>query len=119
MGDLVPRVLQEVLAGDSQSLPQAAKQFQGHRGNRHLTPSAVFRWRVKGVRTQSGCRVKLEAVRVGSRWMTSRAAVARFIVALTEASEPSAAPPEPPRRTESARDRACERAVAELKARGA
>jgi Protein of unknown function (DUF1580) len=54
-----------------------ASTLQGRRV--HL--STVMRWRTRGVR---GAR--LEAFRLGGRWVTSREALARFIAAVTAAS---------------------------------
>ncbi|MCE9566555.1 MAG: hypothetical protein K8U57_31410 [Planctomycetes bacterium] len=46
----------------------------------------MWRWRNTGARATDGTLVKLECVRVGGRWLTSRGAVARFVSALTDAS---------------------------------
>ena len=72
-----------------------------------------------GVRGLSGRRVKLEALRVGSRWLTTEAALQRFSDAL--GGTDAAAPPNPPAppRSPAARQTASERAAAELEALGA
>lgn len=67
-------------------LTVAGKLLPGHRANNHINSTTVWRWIRKGVRTASGTVVRLEAVRVGARWLTSREAVARFIAQLTAAS---------------------------------
>lgn len=63
---------------------------------RHLPPNAagcrvhistLVRWRIRGVRG-----VRLEAIRIGGRWHTSREALARFAVAVTAAVEKAAEP---------------------------
>lgn len=64
----------------------AAKLLPGSRANSHLDSATIWRWITKGARSASGGVVRLEAVRVGSRWLTSAAAVKRFVVALTAAS---------------------------------
>jgi Protein of unknown function (DUF1580) len=48
---------------------------------RRVHLSTVIRWRTRGV---GG--VRLEAVRLGGRWVTSREALARFTAAVTAAS---------------------------------
>jgi hypothetical protein len=45
----------------------------------------VFRHIVKGVRAANGEVIRLEAVRAGSRWLTSVEAIARFYERLTAA----------------------------------
>lgn len=95
------------------SLAQAAAPIPGHRGAARLHPATLTRWILKGVRAVDGRRVKLEALRIGCRWLTSRAALARFAAALG----PADAPPPPP--STAARARASDRAGAELERRGA
>jgi len=63
--------------------------------------------------------VKLEAVRVGGRWLTSKGAVARFVSALTTAADPNTTSPPPQIRTPAARQRAAEAAAAKLQRMGA
>ncbi|QJW95617.1 DUF1580 domain-containing protein [Frigoriglobus tundricola] len=111
------RVLSEIQAGDGLALSAAGRLFPAHRGEGTVGPSTVFRWVTKGARSNSGQPVKLEAVRVGGRWLTSRAAVARFVHALTDAAAPAPAAPAP--RTPTARQKASERAGRELAKRGA
>jgi hypothetical protein len=117
--DAVPRVLTEIQSGGGLSLSAAGRLFPGHRANGSVDPSTVFRWITKGMRTAGGQTVKLEAVRVGGRWITSRGAVARFVAALTTAADPVSTTPSPPRRTSAARRRASEKAAATLKSMGA
>ena len=64
------------------TLGQAATRYPGHRGARRLHPSALTRWILTGVRAIDGRRVKLEALRVGTRWLTSEEALQRFAEAL-------------------------------------
>jgi hypothetical protein len=96
------------------SLSQAAARFPGHRGAERLHPATMTRWILKGVRAVDGRRVKLEAVRVGCRWLTSEPALQRFADALSGPATDSA-----PSRTPTARQKASERAAAELRAMGA
>jgi len=81
--EVVPQVLAEIQGGDGLGLAAAGRLFPAHRGNGSVDPSTVFRWIVKGVKSVSGVPVKLEAVRVGGRWLTSRGAIARFVAATT------------------------------------
>jgi hypothetical protein len=114
--ETVPQVLAEIHAGDGLSLSAAGRLFPGHRGGTSVDPSTVFRWVTRGTRTPGGVFVKLEAVRVGVRWLTSRGAVARFVAALTAASGPApVAPPVPV----PPLNRRAEKAAAALKAMGA
>jgi len=111
--DSVPEVLAEIQAGGGLSLSAAGRLFPGHRGGTSVDPSTVFRWVTKGTRTAEGRVVKLEAVRVGGRWLTSRGAVARFVAALTEAASP-AGETTAPSRTPQQRQKAAQRAAAAL-----
>jgi hypothetical protein len=95
------------------SLAQAAARFPGHRGAKRLHPATLTRWILAGVKGLDGRRVKLDAVRVGARWLTSEAALQRFADALVGSSE--SAPPRSP----TERQTASARADAELRAMGA
>jgi hypothetical protein len=117
--ETVPQVLTEIQSGGGLSLSTAGRLFPGHRGGKSVDPSTVFRWITKGSRTVGGKTVKLEAVRAGGRWLTSRGAVARFVAALTAAADPASTTTPPASRTPAVRRRAAEKAVATLKAMGA
>ena len=120
MADVIPNVLSEIQAGGGLSLSAAGRLFPGHRGNGTVDPSTVFRWLTKGTRTPGGTVVKLEAVRVGGRWLTSRGAVARFVEALTSAADPTTHNTAAPiTRTPAARRKASERAALALERMGA
>jgi hypothetical protein len=109
-------VLAEIEAGDGLSLTAAARMFPGCRGAAAVNPATIFRWATKGVRLPSGTRLKLEAVRVGNRWLTSRAAVRRMITALTTAADPA---PAAPVRSLTDRQKASARAAEMLERMGA
>jgi hypothetical protein len=115
----VPEVLSEIQSGEGLSLSAAGRLFPGHRGGAAVDPSTVFRWVTRGTRTTTGHAVKLEAVRVGGRWLTSRGAVARFVAALTEAADPAPVSAPPVSRSRTASRRANDRAIARLKSLGA
>jgi len=104
------------------SLPQAARRFPPYRRGRPVNPSTVWRWISSGVKLSGGRRVKLGAVRLSGRWLTSVEALARFIEAQTPdlgngASLAADAAPETPR-AENQRRRRSEKAGAKLKALG-
>ncbi len=75
-------VLDEILSGDALTLSAVAQLIPAHRGGGRMSPSTVWRWVVQGTRA-AGRMVKLEAARVGNRWLTSRSAVTRYMTALT------------------------------------
>ncbi len=79
----VAPVISEVLGGDALTLAAAARMLPPHRG-KSTSPRTLWRWHMKGVRTGER-RVHLEMARVGTMWCTSRAAMARFLVALMPA----------------------------------
>lgn len=116
---VVSRMLDEIQRGDGLSLAAAGRQYPGHRGRPAIAPSTIFRWATAGVKT-GGATVKLEALRLGSRWVTTKGALARFAAALTAAAAPSSdesttqTTPTP-----AARQRAADHAAAALKAAGA
>ena len=65
------------------SLSQAADLLPPGRGGARPTLSCILRWILKGARSPSGELVRLEALRIGGRWVTSREALQRFAEALT------------------------------------
>jgi hypothetical protein len=118
--DVVSRVLNEIRSGDGVSLAAAGRQFPGHRGNGNIAPSTVWRWAQKGTRTADGRLIRLEVCRIGSKWMTSGAALGRFVAALTVAADPTAVPSASPvARTPNTRRKSSEHAARELERRGA
>src|ERR1051326_8754025 len=70
-------------------LDEAAKLFPPARGGQRCHLSTVLRWILKGSRGPNGERVRLEATRLGGRWMTSREAIQRFAERLTPDLEAS------------------------------
>ncbi len=112
-------VLAEIRAGDRLSMAGVARLFLGRLGRETLHPSTVSRWATVGVYPAGevghpGKRVKLEVARCGSALTTSFAAVERFAAALAGSAFEGPAP-----RTPTQRNRASERAAAELAAAGA
>jgi hypothetical protein len=93
------------------TLASATRLIPPGRGERtHL--STLLRWILSGVRDPAGNVVRLEALRIGGRWVTSREALQRFAERLTPvASEgPAGAPP----RTAGQRERSAARAGEDL-----
>jgi hypothetical protein len=99
-------------------LAAACRLVPPGRNGRKTHISTLIRWITAGSRAPSGERVRLEAVRVGGRWLTSASALQRFAAALTPrlGDDPPAATPAP--RTPSQRRRAAERACRELQDAG-
>jgi hypothetical protein len=105
------------LASDSTlSLTQTARLLPPGRGDRPVTLSCVLRWVLRGARSPSGELVRLEAVRLGGRWVTSREALQRFTEQLTPNLDAGRATPTP--RTPGHRQRASERAGRQLERLG-
>ena len=61
------------------SMAGAAKRVPSFRGGRPTNASTTFRWAMKGVKLADGTTVKLEAIKVVSRWVTSIEALTRFM----------------------------------------
>jgi hypothetical protein len=95
------------------SLAQAATRFPGCKGADRIHPASLTRWITRGVRSVTGEVVRLEAERVGCRWMVSVEAIARFTAALagSDGNEPEI-------RSPAARQKAADAAERELIARG-
>jgi hypothetical protein len=102
---------EEIAGGHGMPLSQAARRFPAYRQGRPVTLSCLVRWVTDGVRGPEGERIRLEAARLAGRWITTPQAIARFIDAQTprqvDTQSKSSRPP-------SARQRASERAAAEL-----
>jgi hypothetical protein len=81
--DVSARVRAEVLDGHGVSLIQAARTFPPSRRTSPVNSSTIFRWIASGIRLPDGRRLRLEGVRLGGRWLTSKQALDRFITAQT------------------------------------
>jgi hypothetical protein len=68
------------------SITAAGKLLPGMRENAHINSATVWRWIRRGAKSTSGEVIRLEAVRLGFRWLTSAEAVGRFVADLTAAS---------------------------------
>lgn len=106
------QILNEVEAGEGITLANAAKVVPGNRGK--ANPSTLFRWCQTGARAVDGRRVMLEHIRCGGRILTTKNALRRFMLALSQRGD---APPAP--RTAAQRRRAVEKAEKRLIEMGA
>jgi hypothetical protein len=97
------------------SLAEAAKLLPSARLGRPVSFACILRWILNGTKSPDGRIVKLEALRLGSRWVTSREALQRFAERLTPPmeSEPTATP-----RTPGHRRRVLERTARDLEKLG-
>ena len=95
-------------------MTRAARRYTGSRGAAFMHPSTLIRHVLKGVVGPDGRTVRLEAEKIGCRWFTSEAALARFAERLAGDADPAALP-----RTPTQRQRAADRAAAELERMGA
>jgi hypothetical protein len=82
-------------------LTAAASLVPPARRGRKTHPSTLLRWILTGAKGPGG-PVKLEAVRLGGRWMTTRSALQRFAERLTP--DTVAAPPPPSSRSSTRHD---------------
>lgn len=113
------QLLSESLIG----LYDAARRLPAGRGGRPVSFGCVLRWITSGIPGPAGQRVKLEAIRVGGRWLTSVEALARWAERLTPRLDheppPNGPRPECPRpRTYNQRQRAAVKAVERLEEAG-
>jgi hypothetical protein len=92
------------------SLMTAARMLPPGRRGRPVSLSCVLRWVIDGVRLPSGEVVHLEAIRCGGRWLTSTQSLQRFVERQTPRLDCRPGTP----RTPGRRQRASERAAAEL-----
>lgn len=97
------------------SLTQAAALLSTWRGGLPMDRSTLSRWISSGIKASNGTSIRLEAIKLGGRWLTTVEALRRFAAALTPGS--GDAIPLPRGHTE--RQRASERAAAELARMGA
>jgi hypothetical protein len=92
------------------SLAAATRLLPPGRQGRPVSLSCILRWVLTGAKSLSGEMVRLEAVRLGGRWLTSVEALQRFAERLTPTFHASP----PMYHTPARRRRASEKAAAEL-----
>ena len=83
----------DLLNETSLSLSEAAKRVPPSRNTKHIHRTTLIRWITQGLNG-----IRLEAVRVGGRWITSVEAIQRFSDALTAAKLSRATTQEPSQR---------------------
>ena len=96
------------------TLSQAARLLPPSRRGRPVTLSCVLRWVLDGVKAPNGDTVRLEAIRLGPKWVTSQEALQRFADRQTPHFD--TAPSKI--RTPGQRTRASEKVAKELEAAG-
>src|SRR5262249_36091030 len=94
------------------SFAKAARLIPPARNGKRTHISTLLRWATKGAKGPDGTIVRLDAMRLGGRWVTSRQALERFMAALTP--RPAGRGDTPGARTPASRQGASERAAAEL-----
>jgi hypothetical protein len=97
------------------SLAAATAFVPPARNGKRTHLSTLLRWILTGCKAPSGEVVRLEAVRLGGRWMTSREAIQRFAEKLTPRMGDAHAPAP---RTSKQRQRDSERAAVVLEKLG-
>jgi hypothetical protein len=96
-----------ILSETTLSLAQAAARLPSFRLGKPVNASTVWRWINDGVKLPDGTTVRLEAVRLAGRWLTSAEALARFADAQTpHAKRTAELPPRIPQRHRSDFERA-------------
>lgn len=76
-------ILEEIAEGKGQSLTQLAKLIPSRRKGRPVTLSCILRWVLDGIEAPNGERVRMEALKTPSGWISTPAALTRFLSALT------------------------------------
>jgi hypothetical protein len=84
-------VFAEVARGEGLRLEAIAARIPSLRHKRPVSSGAIWNWITKGVETEHGRIVRLEAVRSPSGWLSTEAALRRFLQALTVPQEESCA----------------------------
>jgi hypothetical protein len=97
-------------------LAEACRLIPPARSGRRTHISTLVRWITHGAPGPQGERIRLEALRLGDRWVTTRQAIQRFAERLTPpASDDQVSPPP---RTPTARRRSHERAARTVESAG-
>jgi Protein of unknown function (DUF1580) len=97
------------------SLAQAAKLLPPGRLGRPCAFPTILRWCLSGARSLDGRLVKLECLRLGGKWITSRQAIQRWAEALTPQMDDA---PSQPTQTMKQRKRRAEKETRELEKLG-
>lgn len=73
----------DLLREDAVSLTDARKNLIPKFTGKPVSAPTIYRWVAKGLRVRDGSRVKLEAIRIGREFITTKQAVHRFLGELT------------------------------------
>lgn len=76
------------------TIADVCKRIPAARGARRLAPSTVTRWILQGSRARDGRRIRLLAIRAGSRWLIRPGDLDAFFASL--AADPDVPPPPVP-----------------------
>src|SRR5262245_56296669 len=112
---LSEQLLDEIEAGQGETLTRLARLIQPSRKGRPTSLSCLLRWVLNGVKGPGGQVIYLEAARLSGKWVSTPGAIRRFVLAQNSSEVNATAPPT---RTVTARRRAAERADKELAAMG-
>jgi hypothetical protein len=95
-------------------LREAARLIPSHRRGVPVSYTCLWRWAARGVKGPDGTTVRLETVKLGTRTLTSKEALARWAQRLTpRANDTPATPPRTARQQRAAAARA-ERELSKL-----
>ena len=97
-------LVSQILNENPEGLAALAKRLPSSRRNGSLTPQALWRWATRGIRLPDGRVVRLETCRVAGRFLSSAAAVERFVTAQNQPLDPTPLPS--PARSATKRQRA-------------
>jgi hypothetical protein len=78
-----PKLATETDSTSDYLTPSQAARIIPNAG-RHPSPAAVVRWISKGAKSRNGSRIKLQAIRRPKEWLTTRAWISDFLIALTK-----------------------------------
>jgi hypothetical protein len=105
----------DLSAEASITLAEACRLIPPSRRGKRTHLSTLLRWILSGAKAPGGQTVRLEALRLGGRWVTSREAIQRFAERLTPRIDEALTLSS---RTATQRQRANDRAARELEKRG-
>jgi hypothetical protein len=77
------QLLEEIESGAGETLSRAARRVPRTRLDRPVSLSCLTRWVLTGVRGPGGEIIRLEAAKLAGRWITTPAAIRRFIARQT------------------------------------
>jgi hypothetical protein len=112
---ITDQLLEEIEAGQGETLTRRARRVPRTRQDRAVTLGCILRWITAGVKGPDGQRIHLEAARLAGNWVSTPAALRRFVASQTPRPD---ADPAVPLRSPGKRQRAAEQAGRELERAG-